>query len=57
MLVLTFWESDEAARASRMSGFYQQQVEKFSDVVFYRHEPGREAYNVVVAEEPQGAIA
>ncbi len=57
MLVLTFWESDETARATRLSGFYEQQVEKFSDVVFYRHEPGREAYDLVVAEAPQGAIA
>lgn len=57
MLVLTFWESDEAARATRLSGFYQQQIEKFSDVVFYRHDPGREAYDLVVAETPQGAIA
>ena len=57
MLVLTFWESDEAAHASRMSGFYQDQIAKFSDLVVYRHDPGREAYEVVVAETPQGAIA
>jgi heme-degrading monooxygenase HmoA len=57
MLVLSFWESDEAARATRLSGFYEAQVEKFSDLVVYRHEPGREAYEVVVAETPEGAIA
>jgi heme-degrading monooxygenase HmoA len=55
MLVLTFWASDEAARETRLSGFYQEQVEKFSDVVFYRHEPGREAYDVVVADVPHEA--
>ena len=33
VLVLTFWESNEAARASRLSGFYQQQIEKLSDLV------------------------
>ncbi len=52
MLVLSFWESDEAARASRLSGFYEEQIEKFSDLVVYRAEPGREAYDVVVAETP-----
>jgi heme-degrading monooxygenase HmoA len=56
MLVLSFWESDEAARATRLSGFYQEQIEKFSDLVVYRAEPGREAYDVVVAETPQEAI-
>jgi heme-degrading monooxygenase HmoA len=55
MLVLSFWESEEAARATRLSGFYQAQLEKFSDVVFYRQEPGREAYDVVVAETPREA--
>ena len=56
MLVLSFWESDEAARATRLSGFYQEQIEKFSDLVVYRQAPGREAYDVVVAETPQEAI-
>ena len=56
MLVLSFWESDEAARASRLSGFYQAQVEKFSDVVFFRQAPGREAYDVVLAETPQEVV-
>lgn len=50
VLVLTFWESDEAARASRLSGFYAEQVEKFLTV--FRAPPGREAYDVVVAETP-----
>jgi heme-degrading monooxygenase HmoA len=56
MLVLTFWESDEAARATRVSGFYQAQIEKFSDLVFFRQSPGREAYEVVVADTPQVAV-
>ncbi len=56
MLVLSFWDSDEAARASRLSGFYQAQVEKFSDVVFFRQAPGREAYDVVLAETPQEVV-
>lgn len=56
VLVLTFWESNETARASRLSGFYQQQIEKLSDLVVFRQAPGREAYDVVVAEAPHEAL-
>jgi len=56
LLVLSFWTSNETARATRLSGFYQEQIEKFSDLVIYRQAPGREAYDVVVAEAPQEAI-
>ncbi len=52
MLILSFWESNEAARATRVSGFYQEQIEKFSDLVVYRQAPGREAYDVKIAETP-----
>lgn len=52
VLVITLWSSEETAHASRVSGFYQSQIEKMSDVVFYRASPGREAYDVVVAEAP-----
>ena len=51
-LVITLWSSEEAAHASNVSGFYQSQIEKLSDVVFYRATPGREAYEVVVADAP-----
>jgi heme-degrading monooxygenase HmoA len=56
MLVLTLWESDEAARATRLSGFYERQIAKFEDVVFFRNQPGREAYDVVVEDAPQDAV-
>jgi heme-degrading monooxygenase HmoA len=55
VLVLTFWSSDETARASRESGFYEEQIEKLSDFVFYTAPPGREAYDVVVADTPVNA--
>ncbi len=56
LLVLTFWSSEEAAEASRTSGFYQAQIEKFtSDLVVFNAAPGRETYDVVVAEAPDGA--
>ena len=52
VLVITLWSSDEAARATRLSGFYQAQIEKISEFVVFRAPPGREAYEVVVAEAP-----
>jgi hypothetical protein len=56
MLVLSFWTSNETARTTRLSGFYQEQIEKFSDLVVFRQAPGREAYDVVIAETPQEAV-
>jgi heme-degrading monooxygenase HmoA len=57
MLVLSFWEDRQAARQTRQSGFYEAQVAKFTDLVLYRQQPGREMYDVVVAEAPQAAVA
>lgn len=55
-LVLTFWESEEAAAAGLEGarGFYAAQVEKF--VTIYRAPPGRENYRVVLADAPEPAI-
>jgi heme-degrading monooxygenase HmoA len=52
-LVVTFWESEEAADAGLASGFYSGQLEAF--VTFYRSPPGRELYDVLVAELPDRA--
>jgi heme-degrading monooxygenase HmoA len=52
VLVVTLWSSEEAARATRVSGFYQSQVDKLSDFVVYRSAPGRETYEVVVSDAP-----
>lgn len=49
-LVLTFWESEEAATAGLASGYYTEQLEKF--VTFFRAPPGRETYEVALAEAP-----
>ena len=49
-LVLTFWESPEAADQSVATGYYAEQIEKF--VTFFRAPPGREQYEVVLAEAP-----
>ena len=52
VLVITFWSSEETAQATRASGFYQSQIDKLSDFVVYRSAPGREGYDVVVADTP-----
>jgi heme-degrading monooxygenase HmoA len=52
VLVVTLWASEEAARATRESGFYQAQIDKLSDFVVYRSDPGRESYDVVVSDTP-----
>jgi heme-degrading monooxygenase HmoA len=51
-LVLTFWESEEEADAGLEGGrsFYAEQVEKF--VTLYKAPPGRDQYQVVLAEAP-----
>jgi heme-degrading monooxygenase HmoA len=55
VLALTFWESEEAADAgiAGSRSFYAQQVGKF--VTLYRSAPGREMYEVVVADAPATA--
>jgi heme-degrading monooxygenase HmoA len=51
-LALTFWRDEESADAGLEGGrsFYAEQVEKF--VTIYRSPPGRETYEVVVADLP-----
>ena len=51
-LVLTFWDSEEAADAGLEGSrsFYAEQVEKF--VTLYKAPPGRETYQVALVEEP-----
>jgi heme-degrading monooxygenase HmoA len=52
VLVITLWSSEQAARATRESGFYQAQIDRLSDFVVYRSDPGRESYDVVVSDTP-----
>jgi hypothetical protein len=51
-LALPFWRDEESADAGLEGGrsFYAEQVEKF--VTIYRSPPGRETYEVVVADLP-----
>ena len=57
VLALTFWETEEAAEAGLRGtrSFYAEQIEKF--VTLYRSPPGREMYDVVVADAPVVPIA
>ncbi|HEX5192067.1 MAG TPA: antibiotic biosynthesis monooxygenase [Solirubrobacteraceae bacterium] len=49
-MVVTFWETEQDAQAHVASGVYDEQVEKF--VTFYRAAPGRETYEVMIADIP-----
>ena len=50
-LLLTLWETEEAAEAGIKSGYYDEQVRKF--LAIYRAPPGRENYEVSFADEPR----
>jgi heme-degrading monooxygenase HmoA len=54
VLALTFWCDEEAAEAGLAGGrsFYAEQIEKF--VTIYRSPPGRDTYDVAIAEAPAG---
>ena len=53
-LVLTFWDTEEDADAGLASGFYSEQLAKF--VTTFRAPPGRETYEVALAEAPAVTI-
>jgi heme-degrading monooxygenase HmoA len=56
-LVVTFWATVEEADAgiAGARSFYSEQVEKFATI--YRSPPGRESYDVVLAEAPTVQVA
>jgi len=49
-MLLTFWETEEAANAGLASGFWDEQISKF--VTFYRQQPEREQFEVLGLEAP-----
>jgi heme-degrading monooxygenase HmoA len=49
-LVIAFWRDEAAAEAGVASGFYGEQVQKF--VTVFKAPPGREMYDVAVADVP-----
>lgn len=52
-LVMSFWRDERTADAGVAGGFYAEQVERF--VTVFRAPPGREHYDVVIADAPRGA--
>jgi quinol monooxygenase YgiN len=52
-VVMTLWSDEEAADAGLASGHYAGQVAKFA--TFFRSPPGRDTYDVGIAEAPRGA--
>ena len=53
-LIMSLWASEDAATAGLTSGYYDEQVAKF--VTLFRSPPGREHYEVVIAE-PSGTVS
>jgi hypothetical protein len=47
-MLISFWETAEAADAAVKNGFYDEQVAEFT--LFLRQPPGREHYEVVLQE-------
>ena len=54
-LVLTLWAEADDAEDGVRTGFYASQVDKF--VTVFHAPPGRESYEVVVADAPYLALA
>jgi heme-degrading monooxygenase HmoA len=57
VLALTFWRDEEAAEAGLAGGrsFYAEQIKKFFTI--YRSPPGRETYDVPIAEAPTAVMS
>jgi heme-degrading monooxygenase HmoA len=49
-MVVSFWESEEAAAAGATGGWYAQKLEQY--MTLFRSPPGRERYEVLLAEAP-----
>jgi heme-degrading monooxygenase HmoA len=54
-LVISFWSSEQAEESNVASGYYEAQLAKF--VTVFRSPPGREEYEVALAETPQAAMS
>jgi heme-degrading monooxygenase HmoA len=53
LAVISFWSDEETAQASRESGFYEEQIAKFTpELAIFSSKPGREMYDVIVADAP-----
>ena len=51
-LLLTFWETEEAAEAHAPTGQYSEQLREYAAI--FSAPPGRDRYTVYVADQPVG---
>jgi hypothetical protein len=49
-MLITMWSTEEAVRAS--AAFAAAAIERFTEMMFFRAPPGREQYEVALAELP-----
>ena len=52
-MVISLWSTKDAVESGNASGYYNAQLAKFGTV--FRAPPGRELYEVALAESPQAA--
>ena len=52
-VIVSLWSTKEAVESTGASGYYEAQLAKFATV--FRAPPGRELYEVALAESPQAA--
>ncbi len=53
-MVISLWSSKEVVESNMASGYYEAQLAKFATV--FRSPPGREQYEVALAESPRAAV-
>lgn len=53
-MLISFWDSRESERATVVTGFYDEQVQKF--LTLYRQPPGRDEFQVTYAEMRPTAV-
>jgi len=54
-LLVSLWDTRSAAESNVASGYYEAQLAKF--VTVFRSPPGREQYEVVLAESPSAVAS
>ena len=52
-MIISLWSTKESVETTGASGYYEAQLAKFATV--FRSPPGREVYEVALAESPQRA--
>ncbi len=53
-MVISLWSTKDVVESNVASGYYDDQLAKFATV--FRSPPGREQYEVALAESPRAAV-